>query len=212
MAAPAAAPALLAIRWRARRAVAAALLFLLAAALAGLELPAGGGVAWRVFGLVEATLALVLSYLLVERRVWARPRTPTRALAVGYGALATAQLWQRLLPPGGALRIVVVVAVTFALWGALGRAAPRRVLVSLGVLAALLALVRYEIAPAGQALGPEPGTAWGLGDLAESARRALLGAEPERPAGQLVAATAVAAWAVATALLRPPPPRRPPRS
>ncbi|HET7320905.1 MAG TPA: hypothetical protein VFI96_00245, partial [Longimicrobiaceae bacterium] len=97
----------------ARRAVAASLLFLLGAALAGI-VPRATGLEYRVFGLVEGVLGLYLSYVLLLRRVWVRPPGALGWMVVAYGTLANTQILALLLPPPGVLQWVVVTGLAFS--------------------------------------------------------------------------------------------------
>lgn len=185
----------------AQRAVAASLLFLGAATLSGIAL-VPGGVEYRTFGMVEGVFALLLSYVLVVRGAWAPPPGPLGWTALAYGTAASAQVLELLLPPPGVVEWGVVGALAVAAWAALGRGSRHRLAVSLGGLALLLAVLKFSLLPAVlSGLGPEPGTALGLGDLAERARRFVADAAPLRPAGQLVGVAALALWVLGTRLL-----------
>lgn len=184
-----------------RRQVAAALLFLGSAALAGM-LPGEGGVDYRTFGVVEGVLALLLTYILLLRRVWLPLAGPLGWVAVGYGALATAQCLELLLPPPGIIEWVVVFALSFTLWGALGGGTRRRVVAVLASLALLLALVKFSVVPVlWERAGPAPGEAFGLGSLAEGVRRLFVDYRPVGPLGELVGFASLALWALGTRLL-----------
>ncbi|HEX8360714.1 MAG TPA: hypothetical protein VF613_11415, partial [Longimicrobium sp.] len=84
----------------AQRAVGAALLFLAAAALAGVA-PTDRGVQYRAFGIVEGVFSLLLTYILLQRRAWTSPAGVAGWAAVVYGTLATAQIAEFLFPPPG---------------------------------------------------------------------------------------------------------------
>lgn len=186
---------------RARRGVAAALLFWGCAALAGV-MPTSDGIAYRAFGLPEGIFALLLSYLLVLRGVWERPTEPFGWLAIGYGTLANAQALELLIPPPGVLQWVVVTGLAIVAWGALGTGSPQRTLASLGSLALLLALLRYSVVPVlWDRLGPRAGAAFGLGDLAEGARRFLVDYQPLGTGAEIFGFLALCAWAAGTRVL-----------
>ena len=68
----------------AQRAVAASLLFLASAVLAGI-VPVEHGVEYHLFGLAEGVFALMLAYVLVLRGAWAAPAGVCGWLAVVYG-------------------------------------------------------------------------------------------------------------------------------
>jgi hypothetical protein len=187
----------------AQRAVAAALLFLGSATLAGVTLVADG-VVYRTFGLVEGIFALLLSFILVHRGAWAAPDGVVGWLAVGYGTLAGAQLLELLFPPPGVIEWAVVGTLSIAVWSALGRGSRERLVVSLASLALVLAVLKFSLIPAvWSSTGPAAGTAFGLGDLAERGRRFLADGQPVRPAGQLVGFAALCLWAIATRLVWP---------
>lgn len=186
-----------------QRAVAAALLFLGSAVLAGVTLVTDGLV-YRTFGLVEGIFALLLSFILVHRGAWAAPVGLVGWIAVGYGTLAGAQLLELLFPPPGVIEWAVVGTLSVAAWSALGRGTRERLIVSLASLALVLAVLKFSLIPAvWSATGPAAGTAFGLGDLAERGRRFLADGQPVRPVGQLVGFAALCLWAVATRLVWP---------
>lgn len=188
----------------ARRAVAAALLFLAAATLAGITTPASGdGVRYHTFGLVEGVLALLLSYILVARGAWLAPRGVAGWVALAYGTVASAQLWELLLPPPGVLEWGVVVTLALVAWGALAGGTRQRLVASLASLALLLALLKFSVIPVlWERAGPAAGTGFGIGDVAEGFRR-LLVAEPPAAGGPLVGFLALCAWVLGTYLLWP---------
>lgn len=192
------------IRTPAQRAVAAALLFLAAAVLAGVA-PMEHGVEYRVFGIVEGLFALLLAYLLVLRGAWAAPAGVPGWAAVVYGTVATAQVLGFLFPPPGLVQWVVVAGMAITAWSVFASGSPRRLIASLASLAVILALVRYSVIPVLWArIGPAQGTAFGLGDLAEGARRIFADWRPVRPAGELLGFAAVCCWALATRLVWSP--------
>ena len=187
----------------AQRHVAAALVFLASAAVAGVAL-VPGGVEYRAFGMVEGVFALLLSYLLVFRGAWDRPQGVTGWLAVMYGTVAGAQVLELLLPPPGMIEWMVVAGLAVTSWGAFSGGTRRRLVFSLAALALLLAVLKFSVIPVLWArLGPAAGTAFGLGDAAEAVRRTFADYRPLRPAGQLVGFVALALWALGTRLLWP---------
>lgn len=187
----------------ARRETAAALLFLGCAALAGITLR-DTGVAYRTFGLADGLLALILVHLLTARGAWTAPRGIAGWAATAYGVVATAQLLALLIPAPGLLEWVVVTGLVFAAWAGTAMGTARQLLVWLAGLAVLLALVKVSVVPVlWERAGPAAGTAFGLGDAAESVRRAVVDYQPERPVSQLVGFAAVCLWALATRLRTP---------
>ena len=186
-----------------QRAVAAALAFLASAALAGVAL-VPDGVEYRTFGMVEGVFALLLAYLLVFRRGWQAPETVVGWVAVVYGTLASAQVLELLFPPPGMIEWMVVAGMAVTAWGAFSGGSRRRLVFTLASLALLLALLKFSVLPVlwGR-LGPQPGTAFGLGDAAESVRRVFADYRPLRPIGQFVGFVAIACWAAGTRLLWP---------
>ncbi|HSU16480.1 hypothetical protein [Longimicrobium sp.] len=192
------------IRTPAQRAVAAALLFLASAVLAGIA-PAEHGVEYHVFGIVEGLFALLLAYLLVLRGAWPSPAGVPGWAAAAYGTLATAQVLEFLFPPPGLVQWVVVMGMAITAWSVFSAGSPRRLVASLASLAVILALVRYSVIPVlWTHIGPAAGTAFGLGDLAESARRIFADWRPVKPAGELIGFLAVCCWALATRLVWSP--------
>jgi hypothetical protein len=193
------------MRWTAaQRAVAASLLFLVSAVLAGVTL-VEHGVEYHLFGLVEGVFALLLGYILVLRGAWPAPAGLCGWAAVVYGTMATAQVLELLFPPPGLVQWVVVTGVAITAWSVFSAGSPRRLVASLASLAVVLALVRYSVIPVLWAhLGPAQGTALGLGNLAESARRVFADWRPVRPASELVGFVAICCWALATRLVWSP--------
>ena len=192
----------------AQRAVGASLLFLLSAVLAGMVL-VEHGVEYHLFGLVEGIFALLLGYILVLRDAWAASSGLCGWAAVVYCTVATAQVLELLFPPPGLVQWVVVTGVAITAWSVFSAGSPRRLVASLASLAVVLALVRYSVIPVLWAhLGPAQGTALGLGDIAESARRVFADWHPVRPAGELLGFVAVCCWALATRLVWAPAPER----
>ncbi|HEU0052036.1 MAG TPA: hypothetical protein VFQ39_02620 [Longimicrobium sp.] len=191
------------MRWTsAQRSVAAALLFLAAAVLAGVT-PVETGVEYHLFGMVEGVFALLLAYLLTMRGAWPAPAGVAGWAATVYGTIATAQVLELLFPPPGMIEWVVVAGVAIAAWAVFAGGTPRRLIASLGSLAVLLAILKFSMIPVLWGIGPEKGSALGLGDAAEGVRRAFADYRPIRPAGQLVGFVAIACWALATRLLWP---------
>ena len=191
----------------ARRAVAAALLFLCAAAVAGIA-PVQGGVQYRTFGIVEGVFALLLTYVLLQRRAWMSPAGVPGWAAVIYGTLATAQIAEFLFPPPGIVEWVVVATLALSGWGALSRGPRRRLVFGLATLSLLMALLRYSVIPVMWGVGPQPGDLLGVGELAQGARRVFADYQPIRPVGQLLGFAAMAMWALATRLVWPVLPSR----
>jgi hypothetical protein len=187
----------------AQRNVAAALVFLASAAVAGIAL-VPEGVEYRAFGMVEGVFALLFAYLLVFRGAWARPEGATGWIALAYGTVASAQALELLLPPPGMIEWMVVAALAVTSWGAFSGGTRRRLVFSLATLALLLAVIKFSVIPVlwGR-MGPAAGTAFGLGDAAEAVRRTFADYHPLRPIGQLVGFVALALWAAGTRLLWP---------
>ena len=187
----------------AQRHVAAALVFLGSAAVAGIAL-VPEGVEYRAFGMVEGVFALLFAYLLTFRGAWERPEGATGWIAVGYGTVASAQALELLLPPPGMIEWMVVAALAVTSWGAFSGGTRRRLVFSLATLALLLAVLKFSVIPVLWArMGPAAGTAFGLGDAAEAVRRTFADYRPLRPIGQLVGFLALALWALGTRLLWP---------
>jgi hypothetical protein len=191
----------------AQRSVAAAFLFLAAAGLAGVA-PVATGVQYRTFGIVEGVFALLLTYVMLQRRGWAAPVGVVGWVALVYGTLASAQIAEFLFPPPGVVEWVVVATLALTGWGALARGPRRRLVFGLATLTLLLALLRYSVIPVMWGVGPQPGDLLGVGEMAEGARRILADYQPVRPVGQLLGFAAISCWALATRLLWPAVPVR----
>jgi hypothetical protein len=187
----------------AQRHVAAALVFLASATVAGVAL-VPDGVEYRAFGMVEGVFALLFAYLLTFRDAWERPESATGWIAVIYGTIATAQVLELLLPPPGMIEWMVVAALAVTSWGAFSGGTRRRLVFTLATLALLLAVLKFSVIPVlwGR-MGPAAGTAFGLGDAAEAVRRTFADYRPLRPVGQLVGFVALGLWALGTRLLWP---------
>lgn len=187
-----------------RRSVAAALLFLGSAALAGVQLTETG-VRYAAPGMVSGVFALLLTFILLTRGAWARAPGAPGWVAVAYGTAANAQVLGMLLPPPGIVQWVVVLVLAFTAWGALATGTRTRLAASLGSLALLLALVKFSVIPVlwGH-IGPAPGEGFGLGSAMESVRRVFADYQPTRPAGEALGVVALAFWALGTRLLWEP--------
>lgn len=186
-----------------RRAIAAAIAFLLSGALAGVTLTPEQ-VGYRAFGFTEGIFALFLVFVLRARGAWSPVPGIVGWLAIGYGAWATAQIAEALLPPPGMLEWVVVTGLALSAWATLGGGSRERLMASLASLALLLALLRYSVIPIlWNRAGPRAGEAFGLGDLAESMRQLVVEYQPVRPGGQVLGVVAIALWALGTRLIWP---------
>lgn len=184
-----------------RRAVGASLLFLVAAFLAGVN-PGMDGLSYNTFGITEAIIALLLTHVFVRHGVWWSPLGALRWLALGYGAVATAQLLELLIPPPGVLEWLVLTGIAFSAWAVVAAGSRSRLLAGLAALGLLLAVLKFSVIPVlWNRAGPGPGEAWGLGDLAEGLRRLVVDYQPVTAGGQLLGAGAIALWAAGTRLL-----------
>lgn len=184
-----------------RRVVAASLVFLASAFLAGVT-PGPDGLTYHTFGIAEGILALLLTYAFLQRGIWWPGRGPLRWIAIAYAALATAQLLELLLPPPGVIEWMVLTGLAFSTWAVVAASSRSRMLAGLATMALLLAMLKFSVIPAlWVRSGPGPGEAWGLGDLAEGLRRLVVDYEPVSPSGQLVGFAALACWAMATRIL-----------
>ncbi len=187
-----------------RRAVAAALAFLLAAFLAGVN-PGPQGVRYAIFGVTEGLAAILLSFAFLQRQLWWSEAGVLRWVAVGYGTLANAQILELLLPPPGVLEWMVLTGLAFGGWALLAASSRERMLAGLATVALLLALLRFSIVPiVWDRAGPGPGEAWGLGNLAEGMRRLVVDHQPVTAGGEVLGVVAIAIWAVGTRLLWKP--------
>lgn len=185
----------------ARRSVAAALLFLLAAVLAGIS-PGPDRTIYQTFGVTEALLAFLLTYLLVVGGAWQRAPGVTGGVALAYGTVANGQLLSLLLPPPGVVQWVAVVGFLFVALASLAITSRQRLVGILAGAATLLALLKFSVIPFVWARsGPQPGEAFGLGSGLDRIRRMVVEYEPISAEGQMVGVAAIGLWIVATALL-----------
>lgn len=192
-----------------RRSVSAALLFLAAAFLAGVN-PGPEGLSYRTFGITETIIALLLTHVFVRHGVWWSPPGMLRWVALSYGAVASAQLLELLIPPPGILEWMVLTGIAFSAWAIVGAGSRSRLLAGLGAMSLLLAVLKFSIIPVlWDRAGPGPGEAWGLGDLAEGLRRLVVDYQAVTAGGQLLGAAAIALWAAGTRLLWRQETRRP---
>ncbi len=184
-----------------RRQVAAALLFLCCAGLAGV-VPRPRGVEYQLFGMTEGLLGILLTYLLIARGAWPNPHSLLGWIATAYGAVATAQALKMLLPPAGIVQWIAVIGLIFAVWAAMNTTSARGVIMLISTLAVLLALLKFSVIPfIWERAGPSPGEVFGLGDMAESFRRLFVEFEAPSPSRQLFGFIALTCWASATRVL-----------
>lgn len=184
-----------------RRVIAAALVFLASAFLAGVT-PGPDGLAYHTFGITEGILAVLLTHTFLQRRVWWSPPGLLRWVAIGYGTIATGQLLELLLPPPGVLEWLVLTGLAFSAWAILAARSRSRLMVGLATAALLLSVLKFSVIPVlWVRAGPGPGEAWGLGDFAEGLRRLVVDYQPVTASGQLVGFAALACWAMGTRIL-----------
>lgn len=184
-----------------RRSVAAALLFLLAAVLAGV-VPGARGTEYRAFGMMEGLLAMLLTYLLLDRGVWYRPPQWHGCIAIGYAVLANAQILSLLLPPPGVVQWISVIGFLFLLIAGLAVGSPQRLVGLLAGASVLLALLKFSVIPfLWDRSGPGPGEAFGLGSGLDRIRRVVVDHQPVSPEAELLGVAAVALWVLATRVL-----------
>jgi hypothetical protein len=184
-----------------RKAVAAALLFLAAAFVAGVN-PGSAGLSYHTFGVSEGIVALLLTHVFLQRGIWWSPAGAVRWVAVAYGAAANAQILELLIPPPGILEWLVLTGIAFSSWAVVGAGSRSRLIAGLAAMSLLLAVLKFSVIPVlWDRAGPGPGEAWGLGDLAEGLRRLVVDYEPITRGGQLLGVVALALWAAATRML-----------
>lgn len=132
--------------WTPGRGLGVAALFLLAFALAGVEIR-DGTVDYSVFGLVDGLAGLTLTYVFLKTEVLSWPTGLWGAIVLVYAAAATAQLVGVLLPPPGVLEwTALIVLVVWARHAAYGPHRSRLML-NLGLVALVLAAFRYSFLP-----------------------------------------------------------------
>jgi len=191
-------------RWTAASAAGVAVLFLAAFFFGGLWV-GSLGVEYRLFGLVDGLAALLIVYVLLNTGALSWPVDVWGALVLVYAAAATAQLIALLLPPPGVLEWIVLGILLYAALGASYAVHRTRVMMTLGLAAVALALLKYSALPFVWGRARLPSTpVVDLEELGEGVKALILEYAPSEPVTQLYAFLAIVAWVLGLWLQWPP--------
>lgn len=163
------------------------------------------GVEYHLFGLVHGLAALLLLYVFLNSGVLSWPRGFWGFLVLVYAAVATAQLVMLLLPPPGFLEWVVIGVLVYFAWQASYATHRTRIMMSLGLVALVLAALKYSILPFLWARSELPRTPiLDLRALGDGIKSLMVSYVPSRPETQALALLAILAWVLAVWLQWPP--------
>lgn len=168
--------------------------------LGGFDLPAHGYATFQFapFGLVAGLLALLYVFVLTQAGVIRRGHGWLDPLLLVYWTAATAMSFRVLLPAPGLLQVALVVGAAVAAAILVSREDRNEALLWLGVVAVVLAVLRFGVVPLFEARSALPD--WGplrLGQAANSFRDLFVAYAPQRPAVQALYFGALACYAVA---------------
>ncbi|UCF19576.1 MAG: hypothetical protein JSU87_16925 [Gemmatimonadota bacterium] len=181
-------------------------LFLLTFFCGGLWLSVAG-LEYQVFGLVDGLTAILVLYVLVNTAVLSWPRGAWGAVVFVYAAIATAQLVSLLLPPPGVLEWIVLAVLLYLAWNASYGAHRSRIVLTLGLVALALGVLKYSVLPFVWTRTQLPHTPiLDLRALGEGIKGLVALYVPTRPINQLFALGAIVAWVLAVWLQWPPEP------
>jgi hypothetical protein len=162
-------------------------------------------VEYRVFGLIDGLAALLIVYVLLNTGALSWPRDGWALLTLVYATLATAQLAALLLPPPGVLEWIVLGVLLYAALSVSYAVHRTRVMLTLGLVALGLALLKYSALPFIWERVRLPSTPIvDLGALAEGLKGLAVEYVPGEPVTQLYALLAILAWVAAVWLQWPP--------
>lgn len=183
-----------------RRALATCLWLAGAVLLGGFDLPAHGYEAFQFapFGLVAGLLAILYVFVLVQSGVVRRAQGWLAPLLLVYWTAATAMAFRVLLPGPGLVQVTLVIGAAVAAAILASRRDREEALLWLGIVAVVLAVLRFGLVPFFEARSGLPD--WGpirLGGAANAFRDVFVAYAPERPAAQVVHFGALACYALA---------------
>lgn len=183
-----------------RRALATCLWLAGAVLLGGFDLPAHGYAAFQFapFGLVAGLLALLYVFVLVQSGVVRRGRGWLSPLLLVYWTAATGMAFRVLLPGPGLVQVALVIGAAVAAAILASRKDRDEAMLWLGIVAVVLAVLRFGIVPFFEARSGLPD--WGpvrLGEAADSFRDIFVAYAPQRPAIQALHFGALACYALA---------------
>lgn len=179
-------------------------LFLLAFSLGGLWV-GPLGVEYRLFGLVDGLAALLVVYVLLHTGALSWPRGGWELVVLMYATLATAQLAALLLPPPGVLEWIVLGILLYAALSVSYAVHRTKVMLTLGLVAVGLAVLKYSALPFVWQRVRLPSTpVVDLEALSEGLKGLAVEFVPGEPVSQLFALLAILAWVLAVWLQWPP--------
>lgn len=168
--------------------------------LGGFDLPAHGYAAFQFapFGLVAGLLALLYVFVLVQSAVIRRGRGWLAPLLLVYWTAATGMAFRVLLPGPGLVQVALVIGAAVAAAILASRKDRDEAMLWLGIVAVVLAVLRFGIVPFFEARSGLPD--WGpvrLGQAADSFRDIFVAYAPQRPAVQALHFGALVCYALA---------------
>jgi hypothetical protein len=184
-----------------RRRVLATCLWLAATVLlGGFDLPARGYAAFQFapFGLVAGLLAILYAFVLAQSGIVRRSQGWLDLLLLVYWTAATAMAFRVLLPGPGLVQVALVIGAAVAAAILASRRDRQEALLWLGIVAVVLAVLRFGLVPFFEARSGLPD--WGpirLGEAANAFRDVFVAYAPERSAAQAVHFGALACYAMA---------------
>lgn len=183
-----------------QRALATCLWLATAVLLGGFDLPARGYAAFQFapFGLVAGLLALLYVFVLVQSGVIRRGRGWLAPLLLVYWTAATGMAFRVLLPGPGLVQVALVIGAAVAAAILASRKDRDEAMLWLGIVAVVLAVLRFGIVPFFEARSGLPD--WGpvrLGQAADSFRDIFVAYAPQRPAVQALHFGALVCYALA---------------
>lgn len=168
--------------------------------LGGLDLPARGYEAFQFapFGVVAGLLGILYVFALVQREVIEGGRGWTALLLLVYWTAATATMFRVLLPTPGLVQVGLALFAAIAAGILVTRQGREEAALWLGIVAVVLAVIRFGLVPAFEARSELPD--WGplkFGEAANSLRDFFVAYSPQRPGIQAIHFLALGCYSLA---------------